>query len=85
MATAGKREIRHRALRFESRQFKPYATAIGQFVLAWNDLHETLALLYWTLLGFNDKVLDRWNEARFDDRKRALITRWTKSTFVSIG
>jgi hypothetical protein len=84
MATAGKREIRHRALRFESRQFKPYAAAIGQFVLAWNDLHETLALLYWTLLG-NDKVLDRWNEARLDDRKRALITRWTKSTFVSIG
>jgi hypothetical protein len=80
MATAGKREIRYKALRFESRQFKSYATAIGQFVLAWNDLHEVLAVLYWTLLGFDDKVLDSWNEAKFDHKKRALITRWTKST-----
>ena len=76
----GKREIKHKALRFESRQFKPYATAIGQFVLAWNDLHETLAVLYWTLVDFDDKVLDRWNEAKFDHKKRALITRWSKGT-----
>jgi hypothetical protein len=75
-----KRKIRHKALRFESRQFLPYATAIGQFVLAWNDLHETLAVLYWTLCGFDDKMLDKWNKAKFDDKKRALITRWIRNT-----
>jgi hypothetical protein len=76
----GKHAIRNKALRFESRQFKPYATAIGQFVLAWNDLHEVLAVLYWTLLGFDDKALEGWNEARFDHKKRALITRWVEKT-----
>jgi hypothetical protein len=70
----------HKSLRFESRQFLPYATAIGQFVLAWNDLHETLAVLYWTLQGFDDKVLDKWNAAKLDHKKRALITRWIKNT-----
>jgi hypothetical protein len=80
MAKARKRKARHKSLRFESRQFLPYATAIGQFVLAWNDLHETLAVLYWTLRGFDDKVLDEWNAAKHDHKKRALVTRWIKNT-----
>src|SRR6266478_4506849 len=80
MAKPRKCRAEHKALRFESRQFLPFATAIGQFVLAWNDLHETLAVLYWTLCQFDDKVLEEWNVAKFDDKKRALIIRWIKNT-----
>jgi hypothetical protein len=73
-----KRGVEHKALRFESKQFRPYATAIGQVVLAWNDLHETLVVLFWTLRGFDDKTFDEWDAAKFDHKKRSLISKWIK-------
>jgi hypothetical protein len=79
MAPPRRKTTKHKALRFESKQFQPYATAIGQLVLAWNDLHEILVVLYWTLLGFDDKTFDEWDAAKFDHKKRALISKWIKS------
>ena len=31
--------------------FRPYVTALGQLALAWNDLHETLAMLFLSVMG----------------------------------
>jgi hypothetical protein len=36
--------------RYTSSEFKPYVTALGQLALAWNDLQESLAALFWTLM-----------------------------------
>ncbi len=33
--------------RYTSKEFLPYATALGQLTLAWNDLQESLAALFW--------------------------------------
>jgi hypothetical protein len=78
MAKPRKGRAEHKALRFESKQFKPYATAIGQLVLAWNDLHEILVVLFWTLRGFDSKTFDEWDAAKFDHKKRSLISKWVK-------
>ena len=37
---------RRRTETFAGRNYEPYALAIGQLTLAWNDLHEDLALLF---------------------------------------
>jgi hypothetical protein len=36
--------------RYTSPEFKPYALAVGQLNLAWNDLQESLAGLFWTTM-----------------------------------
>ncbi|MGZ4107169.1 MAG: hypothetical protein ACXVO1_07505 [Tumebacillaceae bacterium] len=76
MAKLRRRRAVYKALRFQSRQFKPYATAIGQLVLAWNDLHEVLVVLFWTLRNFDDKIFNEWDAAKFDHKKRTLISKW---------
>lgn len=37
--------------RFNGRVFRPYTTTIGELVLAWNDLHEVLALIFVSMIG----------------------------------
>jgi hypothetical protein len=34
--------------RYTAPEFRPYVTALGQLALAWNDLQESLAGLFWT-------------------------------------
>jgi hypothetical protein len=55
--------------------YTPYVVAIGQLALAWNDLHEALALLFIELLanGRAYPATDLWNAASFDRPKRQLI------------
>jgi hypothetical protein len=36
--------------RYTTAEFKPYVTALGQLALAWNDLQESFAGLFWTLM-----------------------------------
>lgn len=36
--------------RYTAREFRPYVTALGQLALAWNDLQESLAGLFWTAM-----------------------------------
>lgn len=55
--------------------YKPYVVAIGQLALAWNQLHEALALLFIELLanGHAYPATDMWNAAAFDRQKRLLL------------
>ena len=39
------------SLPYTHRAFRPYAIALGELALAWNDLHVSLSLLFSTLLG----------------------------------
>ena len=47
--------------RYTSREFLPYVTALGQLALAWNDLQESLAALFWTLMNPPPQAGDRIN------------------------
>lgn len=51
-----------RAHRFTERGYKPYVSAIGQFVLAWNDLHEKLGRLFVTIIAAQMQVEETENE-----------------------
>ncbi len=55
--------------------YKPYVVAIGQLALAWNELHESLALLFIELpaSGRPYPATDIWNAVGFDRPKRQLI------------
>jgi hypothetical protein len=64
---------RHRGLQFTGREFRPHATALGQLIFAWNDLHEQLAGVYWTLAGYADDAVAVWNKPTPDKHKRDLI------------
>ncbi len=67
-----------RGQRFTAQKFQPYAAALGQLILTWNDLHEELACLYWTLRGYTDTSIKDWNTAKQDRSKRALIKQWAQ-------
>jgi hypothetical protein len=58
------------------RQFKPYALAIGELNLAWNQLHERLAMLFWNAIGNNENgapSLAIWNFLTSDKTQRDLL------------
>jgi hypothetical protein len=61
--------------RFTESVFQPYTLAIGQLNLAWNDLHEKLALLFWTVMGggFSDLAMGLWHSVTLDRPKRELL------------
>jgi hypothetical protein len=64
--------LRHR---FNELHFKPYVVAIGELILAWNDLHERLATLFAQAM-VNAKVkqsLAVWHNTRADMAKRKLL------------
>lgn len=55
--------------------YKPYVIVIGQLALAWNQLHELLALLFIELLanGKGYPATDIWNAAGLDRARRSLL------------
>jgi hypothetical protein len=61
--------------RFTESHFEPYAKAIGQLLLAWNDLHERLATLFVSAMGggWVDRPLAVWHGNRADGGKRAML------------
>jgi hypothetical protein len=64
--------LRHR---FNEPHFKPYVAAIGELMLAWNDLHERLATLFAQAM-VNAKVKQSfavWHNTRADNAKRKLL------------
>lgn len=65
----------NRVERFAGKNFRPYVNALGQLALAWNDLHESLALLFIELLasGRAYPATDIWNSAINDRPKRSMI------------
>jgi hypothetical protein len=61
--------------KFTGRNYRPYVIALGQLALAWNDLHEDIALLFIELLanGRAYPATDIWNSANFDRPRRAML------------
>jgi len=55
--------------------FDPYALAIGRLALAWNNLHERLAALFWTILGAGvmNQPIAIWKSANFDRPRREML------------
>lgn len=87
MATRRSPRRVNRGDRFTERSYKPYTAAIGQFVLAWNDLHEKLGLLFIAILVVEQRgsradvddhmAMERWSglwsAPTFDRPKRDLL------------
>jgi hypothetical protein len=63
------------------RQMKPYALAIGELTLAWNQLQERLAMLFWNAINIphGDVALSMWNIVRSDMVQRELLKAAVKS------
>jgi hypothetical protein len=60
---------------FTENEFEPYVIAIGQLLLAWNDLHERLASLFVSALGggWVNRPLALWHAVRADGGKRNML------------
>lgn len=60
---------------FSEPHFEPYTKAIGQLLLAWNDLHERLAMLFVSAMGggWVNRPLAVWHKTRMDLAKRELL------------
>ena len=57
------------------RAFEPYVTAMGQLTLAWNGLHETLAILFSMVMGGGNvgKFLAIWHAIKVDRTQRDIL------------
>jgi hypothetical protein len=55
--------------------FRPYVVALGQLALAWNALHETLALLYCRIMGGSmvNQHLAVWHALKVDRAQRDIL------------
>ena len=57
------------------RAFEPYVTALGQLTLAWNHLHETLAIVFSMVMGGGDvgQYLAIWHAIKVDRAQRDIL------------
>jgi hypothetical protein len=69
-----------RRSRFQSKKFRPYALAIGQMNLAWNDLHEEIGLLFQKMMldspthvSAPGRLRMAWGIISSDRQKRLLV------------
>lgn len=68
--------------RYSGRHFQPYAIAIGQSSMAWNDLHEWLGLLFDFILQTTGNAgLAIWHSANADRASREML----KSILHTVG
>ena len=67
------RDMKHRDFRSEA--FHDLATALGQFALAWNDLHLSLETLFQGLLGKSNALISGaiWNSLASDAAQRDML------------
>src|ERR1700730_18254342 len=58
-----------------SRAFDRYTRALGQLALAWNELHETLSLLFCMVMGGGivNQYLAIWHEIKVDRAQRDIL------------
>jgi hypothetical protein len=61
--------------RFTAKKFRPYALAIGEATLSWNDLHVELGMLFVTVSGggYVNEFFEKWNSIRNDAQKCKLL------------
>jgi hypothetical protein len=67
--------------------FRPYVTALGQLTLAWNDLHETLAILFCSVMGggFANQFLAVWHALKSDRSQRDILSAAVSAGLVQGG
>jgi len=55
--------------------FRPYALALGQLALAWNGLHETLGVLFCSVMGggIANQFLAVWHALKADRAQRDIL------------
>lgn len=60
---------------FRDEAFQPFATAVGEMTLAWNDLHEMLKGVFWQALGVNNGVFAYavWYSGKSDRAQRDML------------
>jgi hypothetical protein len=70
---------------YTERPYRPYALAIGQIALAWNDLCSVLAGIYWTVMGggFPEIYLSAWNSIKSDRTQRDMLRDALRAYFQS--
>jgi hypothetical protein len=61
--------------RFTSAEYRPYALAIGQVALVWNELHEVLCGFYVSLVSTieEEKIAAAWQSLPSDRTKRGML------------
>jgi hypothetical protein len=65
-----------------NRAFAPYVTALGQLTLAWNELHETLALVFCMVMGDGmlNQYLAIWHAIKVDRAQRDILLAAVRAT-----
>jgi len=68
---------------YTDKVFLPYVTALGQLALAWNGLHQTLALLFLTVMDakISNQYLAIWHALKTDRAQRDILLAATKSNY----
>lgn len=77
-ASSGVHKNARKRHRFSETQFAPYVRAIGQLLLAWNDLHERLLMLFIPAIGADllfdgERISAIWHSIRQDNSKRKAL------------
>jgi hypothetical protein len=64
------------------KKFRPYALAIGEATLPWNDLHVELGMLFLTVSGggYANYFFELWNSLTNDGAKRNILTAGAKAS-----
>lgn len=64
-----------RNLDFRKQPFQPYAKALGECVLAWNDFHMVLSSLFGTVSGIPNRITPdtMWNALTSDRAQREML------------
>ena len=64
-----------RNLKFRNELFRPYAQAIGEMTLAWNDFHMVLSTLFETATKIPNKMAPMaiWNSSKSDRAQRDML------------
>jgi len=77
--------MRHRD--FKQPEFQEYTRALGEMVLAWNDLHLELSGLFGTIIGIHNKIIPSamWNAVNSDRSQRELISAVTNLNENTLG
>jgi hypothetical protein len=62
--------------------FRPYAEALGQIALAWNEFHETMSLLFCSFMGggYCNHYLAVWQALKNDRAKRDVLLAAAKNS-----
>ncbi len=55
-----------------SAEWTPYVRALGQFALTWNDLHERLGVIFWSITE-SEMALSIWQSSNQDRAKRKML------------